>query len=247
MAKLTTRGKHLKRIRQQIRRMEKRGYVVDPDFKASLSGRSARSLAQLKTESLYKRSTITGVDVVTGEKRTFSGIEGRKIERRQAAKAAAETRKLKKQKPRAAPLYSEEMPDISTEIIDNLDALLFRLSQPVAQMAEAKDGHLFPKSNSLVNYSQGAKNRLQQVLDEEVRRINASGRNGEAIVASRIYDHSDEIDQAIGIIEYSAYIGSIQTAIMTFIRIIRGFGSYDKQSIEVQDLIETESESWEEM
>ena len=242
----SARTKHLQRIRKQIRRMEARGYVFDDAFKESLSQKSTRSLAQLKTKGLYKRVSFEAVDVGTGEKVLVSGLTGKQLERKAAAQKAAETRKRRK---REKPLYSEDIPDVSSEIIDNLDALLFKLSQPVSSMAQARDEHLFPKANALKNVSQGAKNQLQKILDRTIRELNSQGLNGEAIVAQRIYERSDELDQAIGIVEYSAYLGEIQTAVNTFYAIITGVSAADRSNIDasLSDALEEENGYWEEV
>ncbi len=239
MAKMSAKTRHLRRIRQQIRRMEKRGYTFDEEFKAGLKERSARSLAQLKTEGLYKRSKLKIPDIETGEIKTVKGTEGRKFERSQAAQKSARTRKVRRA------LYEEDIPDISDEVVDNLNALLFKLGQPVSQMAVAKDGHIFPKSNALISYSQGAKNSLQQMLENEV------ARTGTETVAKRIYYAGETIDEILGVIEYSAYIEEIQKAVHTFAGIIKGriydeTENINKDDFNVDDLefYEEEFEGW---
>ena len=245
--KMSAKTRHLRRIRQQIRRMEKRGYIFDEEFKNSLKYRSARSLAQIKTEGLYKRAKIKIPDLETGEVTLVSGIEGRAFERSQAALKGAATRKARSE---AAPeLYSEEIPDISAEVIDNLDALLFKLGQPVSEMATARDGHIFPKSSALKTYSQGAKNSLQRMLDDEVSKLNMAGENGEKVVALRIYRCADLIEQALGVVEYSAYIGEIRKAVSTFADAIKGRIRNQKEyvardTLEMDEFWEEEFEGW---
>lgn len=234
MAKMSAKTRHLRRIRQQIRRMEKRGYEFDESFKAGLKERSARSLAQIKTEGLYKRSKFTITDEVTGEFTRISGKKGRAYERSQSAQKSARTRKIRRA------LYEEDIPDISEEVIDNLDALLFKLGQPVSEMAIARDGHLFPKSNALRKYSQGAKNSLQQMLENEV------ARSGTETVAKRIYHAGETIDQILGVIEYSAYIEEIQKAVHTFAAIIKGRITDDSENINKDDLNVDDLEFYEE-
>lgn len=252
MAKMSAKTRHLRRIRQQIRRMEKRGYEFDESFKAGLKERSARSLAQIKTEGLYKRSKLKIPDIETGEIKTVSGTEGRSFERSQAAKKSAETRKWRKRISAyddydyAANDHDYYIPDISDDVITYLDELLFKLGQPVSQMAEAKDGHLFPKDSALRTYSSGAKNTLQKMLNDEIQRLDNEGKNGREIVARRIYDNADVIDDSIGIIEYSAYAGDIQTAIIKFAQVIRGNREYSREerSIELADFLEEEYDTW---
>lgn len=264
MARRSAYSRHLSRITRQIRRMEDRGYIFDQSFKDSLRGKSARQLAQIKTKGLYKRSKLEIPDLETGEIKVVSGVEGRKFERSQSALKGAETkrqRRIEETQPspgssgRSGEMFSDDILDVSADVVDNLDAVLFKLGQPVSQMAEAKDGHLFPKSNSLKNYSQGAKNQMQRVLEREVARLNEQGENGEAIVAARIYERSEEIDEAIGIAEYSAYIEQIISAVQTFLRVITGRSRLDFMSassvissgMSLGDMIDYESESWQEI
>ena len=238
MAKMSAKTRNLRRIRQQIRRMEKRGYVFDDEFKNSLKDRSARSLAQIKTEGLYKRSKIKVPDLETGEVKVVAGTKGRAFERSQAARKSAETRRRQRE--------YEEIPDISDEVIENLDALLFKLGQPVSQMAEADDGHLFPKSSALRNYSNGAKNTLQRMLQEEIQKLNAEGEDGKKLIAQRIYEMSDVIEEVLGVIEYSAYAGAIQTAVITFANVIRSTARpmSNDSVLELSDFLEEEFEGW---
>ena len=84
--------KELARVRSFIRRAEKRGYIFDESFKASLSTKTTRALQMLTPRRLYERSQYTiGSELV-------SGMRGRQIERERAAKLGAMTRRLRKGK-----------------------------------------------------------------------------------------------------------------------------------------------------
>ena len=84
--------KQLERVRQFIRRAEKRGFRFTDDFKSSLKDLKTVQLKALKPEKLYSLSTALSEygDIVTGTER-------RKEERSLSAKKSAQTRKKKKQ------------------------------------------------------------------------------------------------------------------------------------------------------
>ena len=91
-------NKELRRIKQYIRRAEKRGYQfkdnVIPERPNRITKASVKKLKKIRPETLYKKS-------VYGGKATFGeivkGTEGRKAERKLASQRASETRKLRKQ------------------------------------------------------------------------------------------------------------------------------------------------------
>lgn len=77
-------------VRQQVRRMEKRGYTVPEDIKQKIGTakyQTLKSLQRGRYEKLYKQ---TEVQV---EGKTYKGTEYRTIERKRTARKAAETRK----------------------------------------------------------------------------------------------------------------------------------------------------------
>ena len=90
-------SKQLRRIRQFIRRAEKRGYQfsenVIPQKPKRITKASVRRLARLTPEKLYKKA-VYGGEATAGE--IVKGTEGRKAERSESARKAAEARKQRK-------------------------------------------------------------------------------------------------------------------------------------------------------
>lgn len=82
-----------RRIQRQINRMSERGYDVPenilPPQPKRITAASVRRLQKITTPKLYERSRF--IDVETGE--IISGTEGRRLERKSAARRAAETRR----------------------------------------------------------------------------------------------------------------------------------------------------------
>ena len=91
--KQTKTDKLRKLVQQQVRRMEKRGYIIDDETKAKIKSGKYQTLNALrknKYEKLYSQSRA--VDVETGE--IFTANQFRNIERKASARKAAKTRRF---------------------------------------------------------------------------------------------------------------------------------------------------------
>lgn len=93
--------KQVKRIKQFIRRAEKRGYKFSenalPQRPKRVTRASVRKLAKLTPDKLYKKAVYYGL-ASGGE--IVSALEGRKLERSLRAKKSAETRKYRLSHPK---------------------------------------------------------------------------------------------------------------------------------------------------
>ena len=89
--------KERKRVQQFIRRAEKRGYIFDenvlPAIPKNITKSSVNRLQKLTADVLYQKASK--VDYETGE--LLTGVKGREVERSNAAKKAAQTRKSMRQ------------------------------------------------------------------------------------------------------------------------------------------------------
>lgn len=87
--------KQVKRLKQAIRRAEKRGYIVPenilPKQPKRVTTKSVERLKKITTKEIYTKSEK--LDFETGE--LIPGEEARKRERSESAKKSAETRKIK--------------------------------------------------------------------------------------------------------------------------------------------------------
>lgn len=92
-------SKQLRRIKQFIRRAEKRGFLFDDDVISQKPKRitkaSVRKLEKITPEKLYKKS-VYGGEASYGE--VVSGTEGAKLERSLRSKKSAETRKRRRER-----------------------------------------------------------------------------------------------------------------------------------------------------
>lgn len=101
-------SKQVKRIKQFIRRAEKRGYQFSEDLLPQRPKRvtqaSVRKLAKLTPEKLYQKAEYAGT-ATYGE--VVSGVKGARLERSLRAKKAAETRKYRLAEPRQEPTNTQ--------------------------------------------------------------------------------------------------------------------------------------------
>ena len=130
-------SKQVKRLKQAIRRAEKRGYIVPddiiPEQPKRITRKSVERLKKITTKDIYAKSEK--LDLETGE--LISGEAARKQERSEAAKKSAKTRKEKRYNAEKGeseyyePQY-ETFPSAADIVINNFRADLARFPE-VAQ------------------------------------------------------------------------------------------------------------------
>ncbi len=115
----TKTDKLRKLVQQQVRRMEKRGYIIDDETKAKIkSGKyqTLNSLRKNKYEKLYNQSTA--VDVDTGE--IFTANQFRGIKRRASALKAAITRRFNRAVERNRQFIEEKKKQIERDSVSQV-------------------------------------------------------------------------------------------------------------------------------
>lgn len=124
--------KERQRIQRQINRMINRGYIVPenllPPVPKTITKASVRRLAKIDTKTIYRKSQYLNLE--SGE--LLTGEQGRKFERSESARRAAQTRRERKQ-----PTPPTAIPSITDIIIGNYFAQLnsFR-NAPLVQNLE---------------------------------------------------------------------------------------------------------------
>lgn len=209
MARQTAYQRHWKRLSNQIRRMERRGYIFDPDFREELKARSARSLAQLKTKFLYKQARY--LDVETGE--VTSAESRRKAERSEASRKGAATKRKRKKE------TSEDYPDMSEVVMYNLEDLLRRLNVPVPEHGITVAGKKTWKPPEATNAAQEGKAKLARLVAEQM----ADDEQRQAL-ADRVQEHGEELSNLIDVIEYSRYKEQINVSVAKVVEILSPTG-----------------------
>lgn len=109
-------NKQLRRIKQFVRRAEKRGYVfsenIIPKKPKRVTKASVKKLQKITPKELYKKAQYAG-SATHGE--IVSGEEGRKAERKASAEKAAKTKKKKKST--QFPKQTEQKVNVSRETL----------------------------------------------------------------------------------------------------------------------------------
>lgn len=108
------RKKELRRVKQFIRRAEKRGYRFSDSFKSSIGSKTTRALQSLTPRKLYD---LAEYEVIPGE--FIPGRYGRYREREESARKAKQTRQRKKEGQQ-----SEYIPSVNDIIYKNVLATI---------------------------------------------------------------------------------------------------------------------------
>lgn len=118
--KQTKTDKLRKLVQQQVRRMEKRGYIIDDETKAKIrSGKyqTLNSIRKNKYEKLYSQSRA--VDVETGE--IFTAKQFRSIKRRASALKAAITRRFNRAVEKNRQFIEEKKKQIERDSVSQVE------------------------------------------------------------------------------------------------------------------------------
>lgn len=189
-------NRNVKRIKQFIRRAEKRGYKF-PEIKLPKGGK----IRELTPEKLYKKA-VYGGEQTFGE--VISGEKGRKLEHSFSAKKAAQTRKENKEAERLffsgeekTKTTAEYLPIKENIIISNfIDSLIEKLQEPSEEYYyfSTRKGKQVKHKDRLAGIRNDRKKYLLGLL---YREINSIGKEG---VANRLESKQDEISDLINVI-----------------------------------------------
>lgn len=242
-------NKELKRIKQFMRRAEKRGYrwydYELPKKPKKITEKSVARLKKLTPDVLYKKGGY--IDQDTGE--ILEGVKGRTIERKTAAQKAAETRKRKKNKvkkekqkqeqPKTSkqappePIYDEPyvgevddyLPDFTEMVINNVYELIDNFNA----------GGFFSKRG--LSQAMHNRDKLRAILDSAIAKLGASA------VAERLNnENASEIAEIVDKAMYNYEEAEIH--ISRFASILNGGPLSASQAAEFAEMSE-QSENWE--
>lgn len=128
-------NREYKNLQRRINRIEKKGFFVDdilPDCLKRPTRKSIEKLKEIKSPQIYSRAR--GVDPDTGE--IISAEERKRINRSEAARRAAETRKAKQENasretfvepPKPDPVQLPPLPSYGEIIVSNFKAEMARM------------------------------------------------------------------------------------------------------------------------
>lgn len=201
-------NRNVKRIKQFIRRAEKRGYIF-PEIKLP---RGAK-IRELTPEKLYKKA-VYGGEATFGE--VVPAEEGLKAELSARAKKSAQTRAKKKEAERrffsgeqTGKSSAEYLPIKENIIISNfIDGLIEKLQEPSEEYYyfSTRKGKQVKHKDRLAGIRNDRKKYLLGLL---YREINSIGKEG---VANRLESKQDEISDLINVINADSDSNAIYQA-----------------------------------
>lgn len=209
-------SKQLKRIKQFIRRAEKRGFIFEEDVipqrPKKVTKASVRKLEKLTPEKLYKKSLY--LDVSTGE--IEESQKRRKEERKQSAKKAAKTRKERQKSRRNwtfedAEKHREQLPSDGKEAYKNtIDEFVSRLQIDTSWIGRKRRR---PIALQETIQSQGI---LMALINQQIELY------GEEEIGNRLQSNSDKLSELLSIILWDSKAEAIQSATRVFAETLTG-------------------------
>lgn len=165
--------KELRRLKQFIRRTEKRGFRyaedVIPEKPKRITKKSIERLQKLTPQELYKKATYK--DPTTGEELT--GEQGRKAERKRAATKGAKTKRTKRKPPEIPDVGN--LPEATYEIIENI----------------REEIRKWTPSSGWTNFFTECKRRDKNILERMLE--GAIRQEGAGVIAARLEAHAYEV------------------------------------------------------
>lgn len=230
-------NRNVKRIKQFIRRAEKRGYKF-PEIKLPKGAK----IRELTPEKLYKKA-VYGGEATFGE--VVPGEEGLKVERSAISKKSAKTRAEKKEAERqffsgenTAKTTDEYLPIKENIIISNfIDSLIEKLQEPSEEYYyfSTIKGKQVKRKDRLAGVRNDRKKYLLGLLYKEINNIGKEG------VANRLENKQDEISDLINVINAdsdSNVIYQASTRVASFIT----DGNYQKIMFADLDIMDDEND-----
>lgn len=195
---------------RQVRRMEQKGYYFGDDIRQEIKNLSPQKARFFNTETLYKKAEW--LDREIGE--LIPALKHRAEQRKETARKAAETRRRKKR--RAPEQQPEDEPyDVTEDVLENFEKLVRFFDSPKSAQIKTLSGKTVPKPFKVELYEKAVINYIQDVFNQERAKDPTA-------LAIRLYNASSQIDELVGVIDYSGYMEYIRVAANDLIAIIRG-------------------------
>lgn len=179
-------GKQRKRIRQAIRRLEKRGYSVPenilPPTPKHPTEKTLSRLTKITTDYLYKKSVYISPEGVT-----MKGTERHKMERSEAAKRAAETRRKFYEEPKGP--NTAEPGGYGDGVIEEPEETYVALWRIQEMIDEWEPNPLWSQELTVMKAQDVY--RLSNLLQSAIRN------EGEDAVAQRVQDNALDIQDIV--------------------------------------------------
>lgn len=244
-------AKERKRVKSFVRRAEKRGYSFPESIIPSIPKRkteaSIRKLKRLTKDVLYEKA-IYGGPASYGE--IVSGKEGLKLERKERAKRASETRKANKESERRfwtstdgtkVPVTDEPVLAYAEAFNDLVDKLKEIISTMDVYYYTSVTGKRLRRSPNVAEIANRALNEILSTLDEVVADIgndiikslpkelqqsfNAT-EVGKNKVGQELSKHWDDIQKWLGVIHYDSDANLVWASAQSIIRLLSNIAGF---------------------
>lgn len=208
--------KELKRLKQFIKRAEKRGYIFDeniiPETPQRITKKKLSEIKDINANALYSSSKYFNKE--TGE--TITGIEGRKIERKKAAQKAARTKSTK----RKNQITNSQISTLPSET----DIVLRHVEEMIANWIPLPDW-----SRYFIEAKKNDKNTLTNILDQSITEI------GRVDTAKRLQNAATDIIETVERILYSSNEEQVQIDLVDIATILKGRSLTAEESINLTE------------
>ena len=257
-------AKERNRIRSFLRRASKRGYQFPENIIPAIPKRkteaSIRRLKKLTKDVMYEKA-IYGGSASCGE--IVSGKEGLKLERKERAKVASETRKANKESAQRfwtstdgtkvpvtdepALAYSQAVNDLVDklkEIISTMDVYYYttatgKRSRRSPEVAETANRALNEILSALDEVLEDVGNAIMKTLSKEQQKVFNAIDVGKNKVGEELSSHWDDIQNWLGIIHYDSdgdLVRASAQAIINLLSSIAGFSLSESAMRSFEDL-----------
>lgn len=237
-------AKQVQRIKNAVKRAEKRGYIfasdIIPQTPTRITKSAIKKLQELTAAKLYGLAEYTVPE--TGE--LISGTEGRKLERKKSANKAKLTRQRNKKKDSFwEDEYSADdstyYPDGGDIIFSNVvESFIARLSEPTPDYLLNMKGKRYKKRESVLQESERAKHTLLSITNSVI------AKDGESALGWRLQERADDVSRLCDYVLFGSDASHIASACAELASIING-GVLSMEQL--QDIGEQEeyNENWE--
>lgn len=137
--KLTKTEQERKRAKERIKRLQKRGYYIDPDDILNLDKANIHKIRkEYGKDTIYKKAIW--IDKDTNE--VIQGTTRRQMERREAARKAAETKARKKGQKSIMPREEDIIINNLLDVIDDMQSSVKTELRAIVESAVADNGKI---------------------------------------------------------------------------------------------------------
>ena len=226
--------KQVKRIKQAIKRLEKRGYKIDLKVSYDLPKRvTKKTISELKkiTPKVIREKYSSYLDKTTGE--IVSGTQGEAIEK-QIKASQKEERKNKQKEGEKYDSSQGYLPNGGDIVLDNIiDDLISVLSTP----APSENSYGGRKKREIYEMAENCRMTLYNLL---MNKIAECGRHE---IGWRLEEHADDLESLKTAILYGSDEVVINTATRELAEIINGESLTFRELVDLHDEAE-QSESY---